>query len=92
MCSADTWSSYNEICKAKLQLRPTKESIHINDFVAQVPLQVLLNHTAKRIIKMQEEEIFLAMDAIQYTESKLTYFWDFDDNTSRFAYKQQYVQ
>lgn len=46
-CGADIWPSYHKVRKAKLQLKPPKELIYIDDSVVQVPLQALLNHTAK---------------------------------------------
>lgn len=93
VCGADIWLSYNEVRESKSQLRPPKELIHIDDSVAQVPLQALLNHTAERIVQMQEEVIFCAMDAKQYIESKLTLIcsWGFDGCTGHSAYKQRYV-
>lgn len=92
-CGADIWPSYNDVRKTKLQLRPPKELIHVDNSVAQVPLQALLKHTAERIVQMQEEVIFRAMDAIQCIESKLTFIcsWGFDGSTGHSAYKQRHV-
>lgn len=39
--------------------RPEKETISINENVAEVKLQNLLNHTAKRILEMQAKVVHI---------------------------------
>lgn len=46
MSGADIWPAYNKIRETKSLLRPPKDAIVINEHIAQVSLQSLLNHTA----------------------------------------------
>lgn len=49
-CGADIWPIYNDVRAVKKKCRPPKETISIHENVAEVAVQPLLNHTAKRII------------------------------------------
>ena len=46
---ADIWPSYQSVQNAKLECRPTE--ISVEDHFAVVPLQNLLDHTTRRIVK-----------------------------------------
>jgi hypothetical protein len=46
---ADIWPSYQSIQNAKLECRPSE--INVEDHLAVVPLQNLLDHTTRRIFK-----------------------------------------
>lgn len=89
---ADIWPPYNEVREAKAQLRPPKETIFIDDCVAKVPLQALLNHTAERLVLLQKEVILHALNISNLTEIEivLSCSWGFDGSSGFSSYKQQY--
>lgn len=92
MSGADIWPAYNKIRETKSLLRPSKDTIIINEHVAQVSLQSLLNHTGKRIVEMQEEILFRIMDTSKLTEVELvlTCSWGFDGSSGHSRYKQRF--
>lgn len=51
----DLWPCYKVVASKKRECRP--DGIVISDFTAQVPLQNLLNHTAKRLVESQCDEL-----------------------------------
>lgn len=86
---ADIWSIYDEIREAKAQLRPPKETIFIDECVAKVPLQALLNHTAERLVLLQKEVVLHALNISNLTEIEivLSCSWGFDGSSGFSSYK-----
>ncbi|XP_011872388.1 PREDICTED: uncharacterized protein LOC105564550 [Vollenhovia emeryi] len=89
---ADIWPPYDKIREAKAQLRPPKETIFIDECVAKVPLQALLNHTAERLVLLQKEVVLHALNISNLTEIAivLSCSWGFDGSSGFSSYKQQY--
>lgn len=91
---ADIWPSYDVVRNVKALCRPEKEAISINENVAEVKLQNLLNHIAKRILEMQVKVV--VHTARQYNcteiEAVLTCSWGFDGSSGHSAYHQKYKE
>lgn len=83
--NCDIYPSYQKVLEAKLKCRPDK--VDISEKTAQVPLQNLLNHTAKRIILMQEEVFTNIPDISSVT---LIASYGFDGTTGHSMYKQKF--
>ncbi|XP_043864027.1 uncharacterized protein LOC122757015 [Drosophila mojavensis] len=81
----DIFPSYLEVVKAKLKCRPN--GISICEKKAEVPLQSLLNHTADRILKLQEDVLEVVPNATHY---KLIVSYGFDGSTGQSSYKQYF--
>lgn len=92
MSGANIWPAYDKLRETKSLLRPSKDTIVINEHIAQVSLQSLLNHTSKRIVEMQEEILFRIMDTCKLTEVGLvlTCSWGFDGSSGHSRYKQRF--
>ncbi|KMQ87394.1 dna-mediated transposase [Lasius niger] len=91
-CGADIWPIYNDVRKVKEKCRPPKETISIHENVAEVAVQPLLNHTAKRIINMQAAVILQTLRRTDCMEvdTVLTCTWGFDGSTGHSAYQQRW--
>lgn len=89
---ADIWPSYDHVREAKIKCRPPKETIKISETIAEVELQSLLDHTAKRIIEVQQESITLFLKENKKTEIEILLMcsWGFDGSSGHSAYKQKY--
>lgn len=83
--NSDIYPSYYKIQEAKLQLRPT--GIAATETMAVVCLQELLNHTASRILPLQED-LFINLPNI--TNAKLIVSYGFDGSTGQSMYKQRF--
>lgn len=83
--NSDIYPSYYKIQEAKLQLRPT--GIAATETMAVVCLQELLNHTASRILLLQED-LFINLPNI--TNAKLIVSYGFDGSTGQSMYKQRF--
>ena len=86
---ANIYPSYHEIHAAKVQCCP--DGIHVEPEAAVVPLQNLLNHTARRLVQLQEEVIRLAAD-VQHQRLQLISKWGLDGSSGHSSYKQGGVQ
>lgn len=91
---ADIWPSYDILRNVKALCRSEKEAILINENVAEVKLQNLLNHTAKRISEMQAKVVVHTARQYNCTEIEpvLTCSWGFDSSTGHSAYQQKYKE
>lgn len=90
---ADIWPCYNIVREVKSQCRPLKEDILIQESKAEVSLQSLLNHTVRRIVKMQSEVIIQYMKNVNVTDTEAVFMcsWGFDGSSGYSAYKQSYA-
>ncbi|XP_053959181.1 uncharacterized protein LOC128869320 [Anastrepha ludens] len=83
----DIFPCYDNVFKAKSECRPV--GIQATETSAQVSLQNMLNHTAKRIIIFQKE-VFAQFESI--TDVKLIVTYGFDGSTGHSLYKQQFEE
>lgn len=93
LSGADIWPTYNVVREAKLQCRPSKEDIVLSEKKADVSLQSLLEHTARRLIKLQYDVIIQNMQNtnVFVTEAVLMCSWGFDGSSGYSTYKQSYT-
>lgn len=91
-CGADIWPPYNELRALKAECRPPKEVVSIKENEAEVPVQSLLDHTSKRLVKLQKEVILEAMQRMNCTVMDVVLLCSsgLDGSTGHSAYKQSY--
>ena len=82
---ADIYPSYKKIQEAKRRCYP--DDIKVDDFKAVVPLQNLLNHTAQRILQVQEDVI--SAQPVGPKSLILVCKWGFDSATGQHLYHQK---
>jgi len=90
---ADIWPSYNEVKMAKSKLRPSQEVMTISETSASVPIQSLINHTAKKLIDLQAPVIleYVRKNKLTNIDVILTCSWGFDGSSRHLEYKQRYA-
>lgn len=87
--NADIYPAYNVIKQAKGACYPDKESLSVSETVAEVKLQSLVDHTAKRLLVVQED--VLKQEACDLSHDlKLIYKWGCDGSSGHSTYKQQF--
>lgn len=91
-CGADIWPPYNELRALKAECRPSKEVVSIKENEAEVPVQSLLDHTSKRLVKLQKEVILEAMQRMNCTVMDVVLLCSsgLDGSTGHSTYKQSY--
>lgn len=84
----DVLPSLSEILKAKKKCRPS--GLEVSNSVASIPLQNILDHTAQRIVKVEEEKIIQMMESSNLTELNLTGTskWGCDGSSAYSQYNQ----
>ena len=82
---ADIYPSYKKIQEAKKRCYPG--DIFVDDFKATVPLQSLLDHTAHRILQVQEEVLSEQLPGPK--SLVLVSKWGFDSATGQHLYHQK---
>lgn len=89
---ADIFPPYNKIREAKKECRPPAECLRISDVSAILPLQALLDHTAYRLLLLQEEVI----ETLKVTNNKITVKlqvkWGSDGSSDQSQFNQKYVE
>lgn len=90
---ADIYPSYNQVRNAKGNCRPDSDSIQVTETMAQVSLQGVLNHTAKRIVHLQRECIIADMggEFTRTLEANLVCSWGFDGSSGHSDYAQKFI-
>ncbi|KAI8125494.1 hypothetical protein CVS40_4198 [Lucilia cuprina] len=83
--NCDIFPSYPKIQEYKLQCKP--EGLSVTDSLAEIPLQNLVNHTAKRILSYQEEVLLLIPELNEVT---LVLSYGFDGSTGQSSFKQMF--
>lgn len=88
----DIFPVYNQIVQAKLECRPPRECLKINDVCASLPLQALLNHIAYRLLLLQEDVIIQLASKVSTNELevKLRSKWGFDGTSQQPQYNQKF--
>lgn len=81
----DIYPSYSKIVESKLKCRPN--GILCSETKVQVSLQNVLDHTAYRILTMQEDVFESFADV---THCKLIFSYGFDGSTGHSLYKQRF--
>lgn len=83
--NCDIYPAYNKLIECKLHCRP--EGITNCETSAEVPLQKLVDHTAKRILLLQKEVIEQLSDI---NEATLIFSYGFDGSTGQSMFKQMF--
>lgn len=81
--NADIYPSYHKLLAAKRECYPN-DGINISEISAEVSLQSLVDHTAKRLLKQQKE----VLQQCKCTELILSYKWGCDGSSGHSRYKQ----
>lgn len=89
--NANIYPNYNVILHEKKKCYPDKEHIIITDISAEVNLQELVNHTARRIIQVQSDVIKQFLSEIS-NRVTLLYKWGCDGSASQSTYKQTFSE
>ena len=84
---------YSKLLKAKERCRPPSTCLKVSELTAEVSLQELLEHTAVRLVELQEEVIQQQHSNAGVTSSTATLIctWGFDGSSSQSNYKQRFV-
>jgi len=91
--NADIYPSYNCILKAKNNCRPIPlDCIKISETCATLPLQNLLDHTARRIVELQSNVFHhgLELNNKKTLNVVLHSSWGFDGSSGHSNYHQKY--
>lgn len=83
-CNANVYPSWNNILSAKQLCYADENSLIIQDNSVEIKLQNLLNLTARRLCKLQEE-VFKSLPSTQFN---LTCKWGIDGSSGRSNYRQ----
>lgn len=91
-CGANIWPAYNHVRDAKSLCRPPKEAIVITEKKAIVTLQSLLNHTASRLVELQNDVFVHHMQKKEISEidTVLMCSWGMDGSTGHSTYMQHF--
>ena len=83
---------YSHLLEAKGRCRPPSACLKLTEVSAEVPLQALLEHTAIRIVELQEEVIlqYHCSTKESTNEAQLICTWGFDGSSSQSNYKQAF--
>lgn len=86
--SVNLYPPYNHVREVKAKCRP--DGIQVTETKAFAPLQNILNHTAMRILKLQEEVLhsFIENHTNQNLSLLLICSWGLDSSTGHSNYKQ----
>lgn len=82
----DLYPSYNKLVKAKKRCLPPEEDIIVTETSAEVKLQSLLDHTAKRLCLLQQE----VLERFQGETFTIHYKWGCDGSSGHSTYKQKF--
>lgn len=87
--NCDIYPLYNDVALSKLKCRP--DGIEVTEKCAKVSLQMLLTHTANRIVEMQREVVAAAMAKnVVVLKADLIVSYGFDGSTGQSLYKQRF--
>ena len=88
------FSSYRAIVEIKNECSPIKTSIEVTETKTKVQLQDLMDHTSKRLLKIQEKEIlkYLNDRKKDFDELILISSWGIDGSSSLSNFNRNYLQ
>jgi hypothetical protein len=87
--NANIYPNYNIILEEKNKCYPDKKAITITDISAEVNLQDLVNHTARRIIQVQSDVVTQFLNEASNGVT-LLHKWGGDGSASQSNYKQKF--
>ena len=84
--------SYRAIVKIKNECSPIKTSIEVTETKAKVQLQDLIDHTSKRLVKLQEKETLKYLNDRKKDSDELILIssWGMDGSSSLSKYNQTF--
>jgi hypothetical protein len=82
--------SFKVVQQAKQGCYPCKEAMTISETSAEVKLQALLDHTAKRLISVQHD-VITSLNYGQIMNLCLILKWGFDGSSGHSSYKQKFI-
>lgn len=86
---ANIFPSYNHIANAKIACYP--KNIHVNQSVAEIPLQSLLNHTAERVVILNKEEVGKMKPERGRLKLNLVLKWGYDSSSGTSEWRQRFL-
>ena len=88
--NCNTYPSYEEILQCKYKCRV--QELSVSDTIAKVPLQNLLDHTAKQIVSLQQEVILCAIESANDNKfiCEIIFIYGFDGSSGQAPYKQKF--
>lgn len=89
--NADIYPSYNLLKKAKNCCYPDENNITISEIHAEVKLQALVDHTATRLVHLQQEVMEQCLTEIQHGVT-LIHKWGCDGSSGHSNYKQKFTE
>lgn len=91
---SDIFSTYNQILQTKLECRPPAHYLTINEISASLPLQAVLDHTANRLLLIQEEVInhLASRKKTNDLTVKLHAKWGMDGTSNQARYNKKYEE
>lgn len=91
LCGFDAYPPYYKLQQAKKSCYP--EQIHVSEREASVPLQCLVEHTAKRVLKLCDPvfDNYCTNEETQTVECVFRGNWGFDGSTGQSLYKQAFL-
>lgn len=87
--NANIYPNYNILLAAKKKCFPEKKFIKVNDVLAEVELQALVDHTSQRIYESQKE-VFQSLPESSSKKFTIQYKWGCDGSGGHSTYKQQF--
>lgn len=87
--------AYYKVAEVKKECRPPAECLKVTDVCAELPLQSLMDHTAHRLLVLQEEVIVIAAAAAKGAQKdeltiKLEAKWGFDGSSNLSQYNKKF--
>ncbi|CAL4199952.1 unnamed protein product [Meganyctiphanes norvegica] len=87
--NADIFPTYRHVGVARLLCYP--KTIQVNQTVAEVPLQSLLNHTAERLLNLKKELIKTIKPEVGRLKLNLSVKWGYDGSTGSTEWRQRFM-
>ncbi|KAL4104515.1 hypothetical protein QTP88_019810 [Uroleucon formosanum] len=84
---ADIYPSYNKIKESKIKCYP--DNYEVNEYGASIPLQNLVNHTAKRLL---ESLIISDQNLNEFKNLHLHFKWGCDGSSGHSEYHQKFIE
>lgn len=90
--NANIYPPYNVLREAKNRCYPEGSAISVTDLSAEVRLQSLVDHTARRIVAVQKEVIMKAVNDSSTRNVTMSYKWGCDGSAEHSTYKQKFSE
>lgn len=86
---AHIFPHYNHVANAKVACYP--KTIQVNQIVAEIPLQSLLNHTGERCVLLNKEEIGKMKPERGRLKLNLVLKWGYDSSSGTSEWRQRFL-